>query len=256
MKKKQIAVQLYTLREHLKTPADIAQTLKRVRQIGYEAVQVSGMGPIAEEELTEILDDNGLMCVATHENGVSIIEQPGKIVERLSKLKCKYTAFPSPGKIDISTTKAVLELAKKLNAAGKVLHEAGMTLLYHNHSIEFIRVDGKLILDLIYDNTDPRYLQGEPDTYWLQHGGGDPVAWCKKLAGRLPIIHLKDYKIVEPRTPDYAEIGNGNLNWKEIIPEAEKAGCKWFCVEQDTCPGDPFDSLKISFDYIAKNFCD
>jgi len=84
----------------------------------------------------------------------------------------------------------------------------------------------------------------------VHHGGGDCVSWCRRLRGRLPFIHLKDYAITLERKPTYCEIGNGTLPFDRIIDEAERSGCRWFIVEQDTCPGDPFESLKISFEYL------
>lgn len=255
MKISQVGAQLYTLRDFLKTPAEIAASMKKLRAIGYEAVQVSGMGPIDEAELVKILDGEGLVCAATHENSLEILANPQKVVDRLNKLNCKYTAYPYPAEIDFSSMANVLELAKQLDAAGAVLAEAGQVLTYHNHSIEFMRIDGKIILDVIYDNTGAKNLQGEPDTYWVQHGGGNPVEWCKKLAGRLPLLHMKDY-MIGADGPTFAEIGNGNLDWKAIVAEAEKAGCEWYLVEQDSTPGDPFDSLKMSFDYIKGNLVD
>src|SRR5277367_1006776 len=100
MKLSQVAAQLYTVRDCLKTPADIARTLKKVAAIGYQAVQVSGMGPIPEAELNAILAGEGLICCATHEDGNTIRKSPEKIVERLKKLNCFYTAFPYPAGID------------------------------------------------------------------------------------------------------------------------------------------------------------
>jgi sugar phosphate isomerase/epimerase len=94
---------------------------------------------------------------------------------------------------------------------------------------------------------------GELDTYWVHFGGGDCVEWCRKLRGRLPFIHLKDYAITRERQPIFCEIGVGTLPFKRIIAEAERSGCQWFIIEQDTCPNDPFDSLKISFDYVKAN---
>ena len=88
MKLKQVAAQLYTIRDHLKTPSDIAKSLKRVSDIGYQAVQISGMGPIDESELVKILDGEGLVCCATHENGNMILNEPEKVIERLRKLDC------------------------------------------------------------------------------------------------------------------------------------------------------------------------
>jgi len=255
MKTNQVAAQLYTIREFLKTPDDIAKSLKKIRAIGYESVQLSGLGPMDEKELVALLKSVGLTCCATHEDSNTILNEPQKVVEKLKKLGTNLTAYAWPGGIKFDTLAEVKEFAKRLNAAGKVLHEAGQVLCYHNHQIEFRRLNGKPILDILFEETDPRYLLGEPDTYWVQNGGGDPVEWCHKLKNRLPILHMKDYSVNSNNQPTFAEIGNGNLNWKQIIPAAEAAGCKWFCIEQDTCPGDPFDSLKQSFDFTRKNLC-
>jgi sugar phosphate isomerase/epimerase len=253
MKLHQVAAQLYTCRDLLKTPADIASTLRRLREVGYTAVQVSGMGPIAEEELNAILDGEGLVCCATHEPADRILNETPQVIERLQKLRCAYTAYPFPAGVDLSSGESVDALIAKLDAAGAAMAAAGITLCYHNHNQEFRKLGGKTILDRIYDQTDPKHLQGEPDTYWVHFGGGENVEWCEKLAGRLPLIHLKDYETNEENKPALCEIGKGNLNFKRIIAAAEKSGCKWFIVEQDTCPGDPVDSLKQSFEYIKAN---
>jgi len=247
----QLAATLYTLRDYAKTPSDLGTTLRKVKAIGYDAVQVSGICPIEPQELRRMIEGEGLTCCATHEASDMILSEPDAVVEKLRALGCRCTAYPYPAGVTLETLDDVKAFASRLNAAGKVLHDAGLVLTYHNHSIEFRRVEGRLILDVLYDETGPEYLQGEIDTYWVQHGGGDPVAWCRRLAGRLPLLHLKDYVIAHENEPTFAEIGNGNLDWKAIIAAAEQSGCEWFIVEQDTCPGDPFDSLKASHDYIA-----
>ncbi len=255
MKVSQVAIQLYTLRNHTKTPADIAATLKKVRAIGYEAVQVSGIGPIEDAELARMLQGEGLVCCSTHTAAAELLAEPAKVVDQLNALDCPSTAYPFPH-VPLTTLEEIRALTADLERTGKVLHEAGKVLCYHNHHIEFHRIDGKPILEYIYDETDPRYLQGEPDTYWIQYGGGDPVAWCRRLKDRFPIIHLKDFAINDAREIIYSEVGNGNLAWPEIIAAAETSGCKWFAVEQDTCPGDEFDSVRQSFDFIRDNLCD
>lgn len=255
MKISQIAAQLYTVRDYVQTPADIAASLKKVRAIGYEAVQLSGLGPIDEKELVKMLDGEGLVCCATHEPGDMILDNPEAVVERLNTLNCSITAYPYPAGINFGTLNDVKVFAARLNAAGEVLYNAGKTLCYHNHHIEFRRVGGKTILETLYEETDPRFLQGEPDTYWIQYGGGCTVSWCRYLAHRLPIIHYKDYMVTDDNQVTYAEIGNGNLDWPHITAAAEAGGCQWYAVEQDTCPGDPFDSLAKSFDYMKKNLC-
>jgi len=250
MKISHVAAQLYTLRDYIKTPADIASTLKKVRAIGYEAVQVSGMGPIDEAELNRILAGEGLICCATHEDGNKILNQTELVIERLQKLNCHYTAYPWPAGVDFSTLQNVLDLAAKLDAAGKKMRKAGQVLTYHNHAMELSVIDGKTALDWIYEKSNKKNLQGEIDTFWIQNGGADPVAWCKKLKKRLPLIHLKDYTVIDNK-PSFAAVGHGNLNMPAIVQAAEKAGCEWFIVEQDDCYGrDPFENLALSFNYL------
>jgi len=250
MKKNQIAAQLFTLREFLKTPADIAASLKKVKKLGFDAVQVSGMGPIPEEELVKILDGEGLVCCATHENGATIVNEPDKVIDRLNRLHCDYTAYPYPHQVLTSVAEA-REFAHKLNASAQKLAAAGKVLAYHNHAVEFTRFDGQLLLDLIYGNAPQ--LQSEIDTYWVQYGGGDPVAWVRRMAGRLPLLHLKELGIIDNQIT-MLPIGSGNLNWRVILAEAEKGGTRWFIIEQDVCRIDPFDSLKASLDYLTAEF--
>ncbi|MBN8525439.1 MAG: sugar phosphate isomerase/epimerase [Planctomycetes bacterium] len=250
MKTTQIAAQLFTLRDHCKTAADLATTLKKVRAIGYRAAQVSGVGPIPPEEIKRIADGEGIVICATHEGGGSICDTPQAVVDRLGKLGTKDTAYPFPH-VPIATLDDVKRLAGQLDRAGDVLRRAGMRLSYHNHAHEFRKVEGKTVLQWLYDLTDSRNLLGEPDTYWVQTGGGDPVEWVQRLHGRLPILHLKDYKVGDDNKPIMCEVGNGNLNWPAIIRSAEISGCPWFIVEQDVCPADPFDSLKQSWNYLT-----
>jgi len=249
----QVAAQFYTLRDFCKTAGEFAESCAKVRAIGYEAIQISGVGPIPESEVVAICKGEGLVICATHEDGKTILNSPEKVVDRLAKLGCKYTAYPYPGGVDFTSAADVDRLIAGLDAAGQVLRDAGQVLTYHNHACEFLKLDGEVVLDRIYSRTNPANLQGEIDTYWVQVGGADPVAWCRKLSARLPLLHLKDCVATAANGSAFCEIGNGNLNFPGIIAAAGESGCEWFIVEQDTCPGDPFDSLRISFDYIKAN---
>ncbi len=254
MKTTQLAAQLYTARDLLKTPADIAKTLRRVREAGYTAVQLSALGPIETPELLKILSDEGLTCCATHEPGADIINDTQKVIDRLKSLDCRYTAYPFPSGVDMAELASVKKLAQDLDRAGAALREAGQVLTYHNHAHEFFRHGDKLVLDILMEESSPENLQAELDTYWVQVGGCDPVAYCEKLAGRLPLLHMKDYKVGPGGTPTMCEIGAGTLDFPAIIAAAEKGGCEWFIIEQDVCPGDPVDSLKQSYEYAAEHF--
>ena len=255
MKIEQVAAQLYTVREFLKTPADIAASLKKIKAIGYPAVQASGLGPIEDAALAQLVREAGLTLCATHEPAQQILDNPAGVVERLRRLGCRFTAYPYPSGVAFNSLEDVKALARRLNEAGRVLHEAGLVLTYHNHHIEFRRFGGRTILETLYEETDPRYLQGEIDTYWVQHGGQNPAAWCRRLRGRLPLLHMKDFGIAPDNKIVFCEIGRGNLDWREIVAEAEASGCRWFIVEQDSTPGDPFESLQISFEFIRDELC-
>ncbi|WP_309400125.1 sugar phosphate isomerase/epimerase family protein [Cerasicoccus maritimus] len=258
MKIEQVALITYTIRDFIQTPDGFRESMKKLADIGFQAVQISGMAHdvVAEEEIAQVCADNGLTICATHEPAPMILAEPEKIVERLNKLGTKYTAYPFPTGYDFTKPEALPDLIAKLDNAGRVLREAGQVLTYHNHANEFLKVNGKTVLRHIYDETDPQNVQGEIDTYWVQLGGGCPAKWCESLSGRLPLLHMKDVGIHEVNKPIMHEIGYGNLDFKSIVAAAEAAGCQWYIIEQDVCPGDPFDSLKKSFDYIKENLVD
>lgn len=254
MKISQVAIQLYTLREHCKTAADLAATLKKVRAIGYTSVQVSGVGPIPEAEIVAIASGEGLSICATHEPSLRILDETDQVIERLQKLNTKLTAYPYPVGVDFDNSEHVDTVIRKLDIAGAKLRAAGLGLGYHNHANEFYRpAGGPCFLERIYAETKPENVLAELDTFWVQRGGGDVVEWVKRVAGRTPFIHLKDYQVDPKGESTFCEIGAGMLDFKRIIAAAEAGGCEWFIVEQDRCPGDPFVSIKQSFDYIRAN---
>lgn len=253
MKIDQIAAQLFTIKDHLKTPEAIAESLGKLSAMGYRAIQVSNIGPVDLEHFKDLCRQHGLVICSTHASAQQLRKEPELVVEILNTLGCDYTAFPFPAGVDYSDAASVNALIADLGKACQVLSQAGKVLTYHNHQFEFRRVAGGMLLDRIYDETP---IHAELDTYWVQFGGGDPVAWCEKLKGRLPLIHLKDYRIGDDNQPVFAEIGNGNLNFKRIVKSAEASGCRWFMIEQDVCTGDPFESLRQSFDYVAEHLVD
>ena len=255
MKINQVAAQLYSVRDYLKTPADIKKSLRRVRKIGYESVQLSGLGPIEDAELVKILNGEGLNACSSHEPSAEILNEPQRVVEKLKALGVPSVAYPFPAGVEMGTLAQVKSFARALNKAGEVFHKNKIIFAYHNHNNEFMRIGDKAILDIIYEQTDPKFVQAEIDTYWVQAGGADPVAWCAKMKKRLPLLHIKDYGVNAERQGVFKEIGYGNLNFPAIISTAEKSGCKWFIVEQDSTwmKDDPFKSLQASFNYIQEH---
>jgi sugar phosphate isomerase/epimerase len=250
MDRMEIGAQLYTLRDYLQTPADIIKTLRKVKDIGFEIVQASKMEDIKPIELKKILDDEGLKCVHTHEPALDILENTEKVIEKLNILDCKHTAYPSPHK-EFKTEADWLGLAEGLNRSGAKLKEAGQTLSYHNHAVEFQRFGNRVALDILYNETDPENLAAEIDTYWVQYGGNNPVKWCEKVKNRMPAIHLKDYGIIGDEVKT-VEVGYGNLDMEAIIKAARICGTEYFLIEQDECQVCPFESLKMSLEYLLK----
>ena len=248
---------MYTVRDYLKTPKDIAGSLRKIKNIGYGAVELVELSQITAAELKTMLDGIGLVACSAHVSSENLFGNIDEVIERLSILGAKSAAYPYPAGIDFSTIAGVKSLAKKLDKAGAALKEAGIVLTYHNHNIEFVKIKGQTVLSHIYELTDPLQLQGEIDTYWVQSGGGDSVAWIKSLKKRMPLLHMKDYGVDLDKTPQYEEIGSGNLDWAPIVKAAKASGCKWYIVEQDAYweKNDPFKSLKTSFTYITENLC-
>ncbi len=240
-----IGAQLYTLRDYLKTPADIAKSMKKVREIGYEAVQLSGLGPIDPAELKKILDGEGLTACATHVGFFKLQNELEQVIAEHKTLACDFVAVSSmPG--EYHNREGYSKFAKEATEIGRKLQKEGIALGYHNHSFEFQKYGDRLGIEILYEESDPKVLSAELDTYWIQHGGSDPIAWIKKLAGRMSVIHLKDMTIIDGQQA-MAEVGEGNLNWPGLLKACKESGVKWYVVEQDTCQRDPFESLAISF---------
>jgi sugar phosphate isomerase/epimerase len=258
MKKERIAAQMYTVRDSCNDAHDLAETLKKVRALGFKAVELSSLGPLPPHELARVLDGEGLVCCSTHEDAEELLTDPDAVVERLSVLGCASTSYPWPKDQDFSTVEGVRRLCKALNRTGKLLKKAGVLFSYHNHHLEFHRLGGRTVLELILAETDPQAVQIELDTYWVQAGGGDPVDWLARLKGRVSLLHLKDYGVDPKGRAMFEEIGHGNLSWDRIMPAARRAGCKWYIIEQDSDweSGDPFESLRMSLAYLKKAFVD
>ncbi|MEI6521048.1 MAG: sugar phosphate isomerase/epimerase [bacterium] len=245
-----ITAQLYTIRDFVQTEESFAASMKKLQAIGFENVQVSGIGPINWAIVASILKSEGLKPVITHIGLNQLQDDIDEVIVRHQTLGCVNVAIGSiPG--DYQNYEGYLKFAEEGTEIGKKLAAVGMTFSYHNHSFEFQKFNGKTGLALIYENSDPKYLQAEIDTYWIQHGGGDPADWIRKMKNRMPVVHFKDM-LVYSDGPGMAEIGEGNLNWPRIIDACVESNVEYYAIEQDVCRRDPFESLKISFDNLKK----
>ena len=240
-----IAAQMYTLREFCKTPAEIADACAKVKKMGYDGIQMSGMGPIDPHEMRKILDGEGLVCCATHIPIDRMENETEAVVEEHNILGCKMTAIGGFFPKEAWTRKLWLDFIARYNAIAEKFKGTGLTIGYHNHSHEFAPAEGMRPIDMLINMLDPSIWM-EIDTYWVAHGGGDPAAYIERVAGRLPGVHFKDLTKEPDRTTKMCEIGDGNLNWPRIVQACRYAGTKWFIVERDRGDMDAFDSLARS----------
>ena len=242
----EIGAQLYTVREFCKNLDDFSETLKKVADIGYTNVQVSGSCDFEAEWLKNELQKNGLKCVITHAKDQRLIEEPEALAKAHEVFGCHYVGlggvlFDEPNGITYP------EFIKNYKNTAKILKENGKYFMFHNHATEFKRLDGKRIIESLAEDFSPEEMGFTLDTYWVQVGGGDPAQWIERLSGRVPCIHLKDYAY----GPQMAVVGEGNLNFDRIFAAAQKAGTKYMLVEQDNCNGEnPFDCLKRSYNNL------
>ena len=248
MASSQIGAQMYTVRHHTRTPRDIVRTCERLRAIGYEAVQVSALGPIEIEELARILRGEGLTCAATHVS-LELMRDTNRCVEHHEMLGCRYPAIGGY-RADVQVADTYEAFAAEFSAVAGSLAERGLRIGYHNHSRELAAFgDGRRILDILIDRTGPA-VWFEIDTYWIAHGGGDPSAWIDRVAGRVPCVHVKDMSVTIDQEQKMCEVGLGNLNWPRILESCRAAGAEWYLVERDDGALDPFESLRISLENL------
>lgn len=240
-----IGAQLYTVREFCKTTDDFALTLRKVADIGYTTVQVSGTCAFEPEWLKGELAKNGLECVLTHTKPAAMLEDAVKVANDHHVFGCKHVGLGSYPFRDEGTPDSFFT---EYQPVAQALKENGCYFMYHNHDGEFRKIDGKTIMDHIAERFAADELGFTVDTFWVQAGGADPALWIEKLSGRVPCIHLKDF--VYGRK--YAPVGEGNINFDRVFEKAEAAGTRFMLVEQDDCYGeDPFDCLKRSFDFLS-----
>lgn len=239
----EIGAQLYTVREACSTLEGFALALRKVADMGYRTVQVSGTCPYEAEWLDDQLKQNGLRCVITHNPGTKITEETDKLIQDHAVFGCDYIglggyAFESESYEGFLTT--YLPAARKISQNGKLF-------MYHNHDREFIKLGEKIVMEKLMEDFPADLMGFTLDTFWVQAGGGDPAQWLEKLAGRIPCIHLKDFAYGRKM----AVVGEGNINFDRVFEKAEAGGTKYMLVEQDDCYGeDPFECLRRSYLYL------
>ena len=194
-----------------------------------------------------------------------------KMIDDARTLDCDLFRIGMMPMNAIGNVQKCIDFAKQAEDYALKLKEDGIDLYYHNHHMEFIKVDGKYLLDLLRENAP--HMGFELDTHWIHRGGENPVEFIKKYAGAVRLLHLKDYRIANVEMPDmtkgfdmkafataffdrpvqFSELGLGNLPLKACIEAGLESGAEYFLVEQDDTYGrDPFESLKISRDHLVE----
>jgi sugar phosphate isomerase/epimerase len=264
--KQYIGLQLYTVRDYMQK--DPAATLARVAQIGYNSVEgatytdTEKFYGLDASAFASLLKQNGLIMPSSHyrlgEELVKGSTQKGTLlndwnraVDDAATIGLKYMVCAYLSDSERGTLDHFKKVAEDFNKAGETCRKAGIQLCYHNHDFEFIQQNGKYPYEILLANTDNDLVKMEMDMYWVTKANQDPIALINEHPGRFPLWHLKDMDNTANR--GFTEVGNGIIDFKKIFKQANKAGLKYFFVEQDKCPGDPYDSITQSIGYIKKN---
>jgi sugar phosphate isomerase/epimerase len=261
-----IGLQLYTVRDAMaKDPLD---TLAKVARIGYNSIENAtytgsekfyGMDAVTYKK---VLSDNGLVANSGHyrlgeemEKGApvqgTILHDWQKAVDDasgvgLKYMVCAYLSEPERGDLD-----HYKKLADIFNSAAETCKKSGIQFCYHNHDFEFKNQNGVLPYDILLNNTDKDLVKMEVDLYWIKKAGQDPLALFQKHPGRFPLWHVKDMS--KEADQSFAEVGSGIIDFKTIFQYKDQSGMRFFFVEQDKCPGSPFDSISHSYNFIKTN---
>ncbi|PGY11154.1 sugar phosphate isomerase/epimerase [Bacillus sp. AFS031507] len=279
MKKGKIGVQMMMLKGKV-DELGAYETMRKVRELGYGAVEVSQIPMTAEnvEELKRASEDFDIKIAALSAAlepmlpgapGETLTNDFEKIVNDCKTLDCNFLRIGMLPLTCMGHKDKIMEFIEKAEAMAHRLAEYGIELYYHTHHLEFQKYDGEYLLDIIKNNTSK--LGFELDVHWIQRAGENPIEFVKKYAGRISLLHLKDYRIgqmdlsevdfkdmvkfmqVFTNTIEFAELGEGNLDIKAITEAGLESGAQYFLVEQDNTYGrDPFVCLEISANHLRK----
>ncbi len=260
-----ISLQLYSVRDDMQK--DPKGTIEAVAKVGYREVEHAGYGAgkfygMTPPEFKRLLAANGLTMPSGHtpllprhlDASGNFTDEWKQTVDDATTLGQKYVISPW---IDVSMRKSVDGLKKVtdlFNKAGELCRKSGMKFGYHNHDFEMTQVDGQVIYDILLANTDPKLVTLEMDVGWVVTGGADPVAWFKKYPGRFELLHMRDVKRMPGHEhPVGVELGDGIVNFVEILKAKKLAGVQYYVVEQEEYgQKTPLDSITSDYQRIAK----
>jgi sugar phosphate isomerase/epimerase len=279
MTKGKIGVQMMMLKNKVEE-LGAYETMRKMSELGYRAVEVSQI-PMTAENVAEIKrasEDFDIKIAALSAAvepmlpgmpGETLTSDFEKIVNDCKTLDCNFLRIGMLPLTAIGHKDKIMEFIGKAEEMAHRLAEHGIELYYHTHHIEFQKYDGEYLLDIIKNNTTK--LGFELDVHWIQRAGVNPVEFVKEYAGRISLLHLKDYRIGQidtsqidfkdmgkffdlfTNTIQFAELGEGNLDLKSIIEAGLESGVQYFLVEQDDTYGrDPFECLEVSANHLRE----
>ncbi len=269
MKKLPVAVQVYSVRDLAEK--DFYSTMKEIKEMGYDGVELAGFYSCAPTFIKETLLDLGLVAVSAHVPYGELTADIDKVIADYKEIGVSFIAVPYLEDDDRPAGKNFEETLKTIAEIGKKLKENGIQLVYHNHDFEFVKMeDGRYGLDTIYETIDSDYLQTEIDTCWVNVSGVNPPDYIMKYKDRAPIVHLKDYiKEGDPSNMyeligleeekkeqtgkfEFRPVGSGIQNFPPILEAAVNAGAKWVVVEQDFHYDgiSPMENIRKSREYL------
>ena len=246
-----LGAQLYTVRDHTKTPADVADTFRVLKEIGYETVQLSAVCDMDAAELKKIADDAGLPIVSTHTAPDRILNDTDAVIAEHKLWNCPEVGIGSLPAEYRSSAEGVREFIKKFTPAMEKINAAGLRFAYHNHAFEFEDLDGTNIYEILINEMPGLYFI--VDTYWLLYAGQDIEKTIERLKDRIVCVHFKDM-IGEPKGA-ICPCGDGVIDFKVVHALCERLGIPEALVEQDNAPdGDSFACMKKSFEALRPIF--
>jgi sugar phosphate isomerase/epimerase len=246
-------VQTYTFRRSIGN--DPAKTLDTIKAMGFTEIEGGG-GRIAPEDFKKLCDERGISIPSTVADYGQLVRAPDSIVMRAKALGSKYVMCAwIPHENGVLTLENAKRAVEDFNKAGKYLKENGLIFCYHAHGYEFQPYEDGTLLDYIFKNTNPEYVSFEMDIFWIQFGGGDPVALLKKYGDRWKLMHLKDMRkgIKKDLTGGTSQendvaFGTGQMDIPAILKEAKKIGIKHYFIEDES--SNIIEQLPISIAYL------
>ena len=243
-----VAVQAYSVREDAK--ADLRGTLEKIKAMGYAGVELAGLHGNEPAEVKKMCEEIGLVPVSAHVPYLDLVNDTEGVLAQYVTIGCKFVAVPYLNTEYRPGTDLFPEVIENIKKIGKCAKEMGIQLVYHNHDFEFVTVDGKYGLDVLYEEVPAEYLETELDTCWVNVGGEVPADYLRKYNGRARIVHLKDfngeksddmYELIgiekkapsRPKNFEFRPVGSGVQNFPAILEACEEIGTEWVVVEQD-----------------------